>query len=83
MLLIYDNSKENRDHHTGVRTVRIRNEKWYVGTDVAAALGYESPATALQQHCQEQGTLRHNLPELNKGKETLLINEENLIRLII
>ena len=33
-----------------VRTVTIDNEPWFVGKDVAAALGYKDTSDALRKH---------------------------------
>lgn len=36
-----------------VRTVTIDNEPWFVGKDVAIALGYTNPQKAVRDHVQE------------------------------
>lgn len=35
-----------------IRTVTIDNEPWFVGKDVAEALGYERAADAIRQHVE-------------------------------
>ena len=37
-----------------VRTVVIDDEPWFVGKDVAAALGYENPQKALRDHVDNE-----------------------------
>lgn len=37
-----------------IRTVTIDNEPWFVGQDVAAALGYSNLKTAVPKHVSEE-----------------------------
>lgn len=37
-----------------VRTVTIGKEPWFVGEDVATALGYEKPTDAVRKHTDEE-----------------------------
>ena len=37
-----------------VRTIEIDGEAWFVGKDVAAALGYKDTVNALKTHCDEE-----------------------------
>lgn len=39
---------------TTVRTMMIESEPWFVGTDVATALGYSNPRDALARHVDEE-----------------------------
>lgn len=39
---------------TMVRTMMIESEPWFVGTDVATALGYSNPRDALARHVDEE-----------------------------
>ena len=38
-----------------VRTIEIDNEPWFVGKDVAEALGYSNTRDALSKHVDETG----------------------------
>ena len=37
-----------------IRTVVINNEPWFIGKDVATALGYTNPRDALAKHVDEE-----------------------------
>lgn len=73
----------NEDHLDNIRTVVIDGEIWFVGADVAAALGYSKPVNALASHCKPKGTLKQGI--LTKGGVQMmtLINEPNVFRLIV
>lgn len=65
-----------------IRTVTIDNEPWFVGKDVAAALGYERTADAIRQHVEvdDKGIGEIQTPG---GKQNMcLISESGLYALI-
>lgn len=66
-----------------VRTANIDGEIWFVGFDVATALGYAKPRNAISAHCKERGTLKQGVPTTSGIQEMTLINEPNVYRLII
>lgn len=41
-----------------IRTVTIDNEPWFLGKDVATALGYKDTADALKKHVSEDDKRR-------------------------
>jgi len=41
-----------------IRAVDIDGEPWFVGKDVAQALGYADPTNAIKQHCK--GVVKHH-----------------------
>ena len=43
---------------TTVRTMMIESEPWFVGTDVATALGYSNPRDALARHVDEEDKIQ-------------------------
>lgn len=47
----------NNEEFGQIRTVTINNEPWFVGKDVAEALGYERTADAIRQHVEEEDKL--------------------------
>jgi hypothetical protein len=75
----------NEDHFDNVRTVEIDGEIWFVGNDVASALGYKRPGDAVRQHCKEKGTVKHRIPATGTGgpQDMILISESNVYRLIV
>lgn len=65
-----------------VRTVVIEGTPYFVGRDVAIALGYVDHASALRQHCKGVA-IRHPLPTVG-GLQTLrVISEPDMLRLIV
>ena len=67
-----------------VRTVTIKSEPWFVGKDVAEALGYAKPENAISSHVSEEdktSTLIQGGGSNYKSK-AILINESGLYSLI-
>lgn len=65
-----------------IRAVEIGGEPWFVGKDVAAALGYADTVNALKQHCK--GVVKHHpLPTPGGVQEVRIINEPDLFRLVV
>lgn len=67
-----------------VRTVIIDGEPWFVGRDIAKALGYVKPEGAVAAHCKH--TLKRGIPHPqspSKEIEALVISEGDLYRLVI
>lgn len=55
---------------------------WFVGRDVAEALGYEEPGRAIRQHCK--GGAKHTpLPTAGGIQDVRLISEPDLYRLVV
>lgn len=66
-----------------IRTVVIDNEPWFVGRDVANALGYSKPQKAIRDRVRERDTLKQGISDINNHmQEMLIINESGLYRLI-
>lgn len=65
-----------------VRAVAIDSEPWFVGADVARALGYANPSKALHDHCRGV-TKRYPLSTAGGLQEVRLICESDLYRLAI
>lgn len=66
-----------------VRTVQLNNEAYFVGKDVAGALGYERAAKAIQDHVAEED--RDVVPiqdSIGRLQNTPVINESGLYTLI-
>lgn len=64
-----------------VRMLKIKNQPYAVGNDVALALGYSSPAHAVKRHCK--GCMIHSLPTSGGIQEMKVIPEGDIYRLII
>jgi len=67
-----------------IRTVMIDNEPWFVGRDIAAALGYSKPENAIGNHvCQEDKTTTLIQGTGSNYKTTVtIINESGIYALI-
>ena len=67
-----------------IRALMIDGEPYFVGKDVATALGYEKPLNALKRHVDEDDSLKQGLTDsLGRQQETILINESGLYSLIL
>lgn len=67
-----------------IRTVTINDEPWFVGKDVAKALGYERATKAIQDHVEEED--RDGIPirdSIGRMQNTPIINESGLYSLIL
>ena len=65
-----------------IRTLTIDGEPWFVGKDVAAALGYTNPQKALRDHVDgEDKTVNESFTV--HGTQGILINESGLYSLIL
>lgn len=65
-----------------VRALQIDGEPYFVGKDVAEALGYARPSDAIQQHCK--GAAKHRpLPTGGGVQEMRVISEPDVLRLIV
>lgn len=64
-----------------IRTVEIDGKPYFVGTDVAKALGYNNPRDAVSRHCK--GVVKHDTPTSSGVQLMSYINEGDLYRLIM
>ena len=76
-LQVFDNSEFGR-----VRSVRIEEEPWFVGKDVAEALGYSNPRKALSDHVVDEDKGVTKCDTLGGKQELTIINESGLYALI-
>lgn len=65
-----------------VRSVMIGDEPWFVGKDVALALGYERTADAIRQHVEEEDKLTRCFADSGQNRQMYIINESGLYALI-
>ncbi len=65
-----------------IRTIEIGGKVWFVGKDVAAALGYSNPQKALRDHVDDEGKTVNEMFTVN-GTMGVLINESGLYSLIL
>ena len=65
-----------------IRTVTIEGEPWFVGKDVAEALGYERTADAIRQHVEEDDKGVGEIPTPGGKQKMTIISESGLYALI-
>ena len=66
-----------------VRTMVIKNEPWFVGRDIATALGYKDPVNALKAHVDEEDKGVAKCHTLGGAQELKIINESGVYSLIL
>jgi len=65
-----------------VRVTEIDGKTYFVGSDVAKALGYVNPRDAIIRHCKSGGVVKYDTPVNNVIQQVTYIDEGNLYRLI-
>lgn len=66
-----------------IRTIEVGNNPYFVGNDVAIALGYAKPRNAIMQHVDKEDALKWGIPD-NQGliQDTTIINESGVYSLV-
>ena len=59
------------------------SEPWFVGKDVAEALGYTNPQKAIRDHVDEDGKLTERIVLSGQNREVVIINESGLNSFIL
>lgn len=77
----------NSEEFGDIRTITINNEPWFVGKDVATALGYSNASKAVSTHVGEEDRILKVLEADSQNgnvvkTQTALINESGLYALI-
>ena len=73
----------NSEEFGRIRSVVIDNEPWFVGNDVAKALGYSKVWDAIKNNVDEMDTsLMGVMDSLDRKQQTTIINESGLYSLI-
>jgi prophage antirepressor-like protein len=66
-----------------IRTTEVDNEPWFVGKDVATALGYSDTSDALRRHVDGEDKLTRCFTVSGQSREMYIINESGLYSLIL
>lgn len=67
-----------------LRTIEIDGEPWFVGKDVAAALGYTKERNALDKHVDKDDALKRGvIDSMGRTQQMTIINESGLYSLIL
>lgn len=73
----------NSPEFGAIRTIKKDGEPWFVGKDIAVALGYEKPTDAVRKHIdvEDRGISKMETP--SGAQETTIINESGLYSLVL
>lgn len=66
-----------------VRTLKINDEPYFVGNDVAKILGYSNYRKAVFEHVDDEDKLRTQIRYAGQNREVAVINESGLYSLIL
>lgn len=66
-----------------IRTIERGGEPWFVGKDVAAALGYSNTADAIQKHIDDEDKLASQFAIAGQTRSVIIINESGLYSLFL
>ena len=72
----------NNTEFGNIRTLEINSEPFFVGKDVATALGYERPDNAIRNHVDGEDKLTHQISASGQNRTMYIINESGLYSLI-
>ena len=72
----------NNEEFGEIRTVTIDNEPWFVGKDVATALGYKNTRQAILTNVMDEDKGVHSVDTPSGKQEMTVINESGLYALI-
>lgn len=73
----------NSPEFGAIRTIEKDGEPWFVGKDVAAALGYKDTVNALKSHVDAEDRGGWQITTQFGDKETTIINESGLYSLVL
>lgn len=72
----------NSEEFGEIRTVTINDEPYFVGKDIAEALGYANPKNAVPQHVDEEDKLSTQIEYAGQKRTVTVINESGIYALI-
>lgn len=73
----------NHTQFGDIRTIAISNEPWFVGRDVATALGYADTFGALKKHVDDEDKLVCQIDSAGQKRGMTVVNESGLYSLIL
>lgn len=71
------------DNFGKIRATEIDGEPWFVGKDIAIALGYKDTSDALKKHVDEDDKLTRRFADSGQNREMYVVNESGLYSLIL
>ena len=73
----------NNEAFGKIRATEIDGEPWFVGKDIAIALGYKDTSDALKKHVDEDDKLTRRFADSGQNREMYVVNESGLYSLIL
>ena len=77
-MTIFENKEFGR-----IRTCNVNGETYFVGKDIALALGYKNTKDALNRHVDQEDKLGSGFTTSGQNREMTVINESGLYALIL
>lgn len=65
-----------------LRTLIVDNEIWFVGNDIARALGYKNPAEAIRTHVDDDDKGKRKISTLGGAQEMVVVNKSGMYALM-
>ena len=75
--------KFSNEEFGNVRVILINDTPWFVGKDVATALGYTNPRKALKDHVPDKYKLTEQIVTSGQRRAVTLINEAGMYKLVM
>jgi len=72
----------NNEEFGAVRTVVIDGVPWFVGKDVAMALGYKDTNQAIRKHVEDEDKLTRQIDGEGQRRNMIILNESGLYAMI-
>lgn len=66
-----------------IRTLNIYGEPYFVGKDVAEALGYTNPQKAIRDHVNDEDKLTERFVQSGQNRNMIVINESGFYSLVL
>lgn len=66
-----------------IRIIEKDGEPWFVGKDIAEALGYERADNAIRNHVEDEDKLTHQISASGQNRNMTIINESGLYSLVL
>lgn len=73
----------NQEFNKEIRAIEINGEPWFVGKDVAEALGYSDTDKALRNNVPDKYKLTRQISGSGQMRNMILINEAGLYKLVM
>lgn len=74
----------NNPEFGNIRTIECDGAPWFVGKDVAEALGYAKPRNAIDTHVDPDDALKQGVTDsMGRTQEMTIINESGLYALVL